>query len=249
VSFRVATLNLERSEKRWEERRELIVQELGNLKPDLLALNEVWLPIQTAQWLQDRAKAEFGISYYLLQQPRADKASHPEAEGLLTLLPVLQQSHRFFFARDTVTLVARLEIERRLVDVYVTHLYPARHEESLRVAQVKELLAWIHERNDVDETIICGDCNAALDNDSMKSMAEHFRPTQTEPTAFTPLREIDGEPSHADWERFDRCIDFIWVSKSIRVLKSGRCFDKPLAADETLWPSDHVGVWADLEFV
>lgn len=81
----------------------------------------------------------------------------------------------------------------------------------------------------------------------MKLLASEFRPTQTLPTAFTPLAEKNGAPSHADWPRKDRCIDFIWVTNSIRIVGSGRCFDRPAEADATLWPSDHVGVWADLE--
>jgi beta-glucosidase len=247
VRLRVATLNLERDEKRWNERRELILQQLGNLRPDIFSLNEVWLPIQTGRWLQGQAQTKLGLNYTLIEQPRAEKPSHPEAEGLLSRFPVIERSHRFFSARDTVTLVARLEIEGRAVDIYVTHLYPWRHEESERVEQVKELLAWIHERHDADHRIVCGDCNAPLGMASMKLMAEEFRPTQSSPTAFTPLREVRGEPTHPDWERFDRCIDFIWISRSVRLLESGRCFDAPSPDDETLWPSDHVGVWADLE--
>ena len=41
MSFRVATLNLERNEKRWEERRELILQQLAALRPDIFSLNEI----------------------------------------------------------------------------------------------------------------------------------------------------------------------------------------------------------------
>jgi endonuclease/exonuclease/phosphatase family metal-dependent hydrolase len=249
MSFRAATLNLARNEKRWEERRELIVQQLADLRPHIFALNEIWLPIQTGRWLQQRAKTQLGLSYASVEQPRAAEPSHPEAEGLLTAFPILEQSYRFFSARDTVTLVARLEIEGRTMDVYVTHLYPSRREESGRVSQVRELLAWIKERNDVEYRIVCGDCNAPLEADSMRLMAEAFRPSQIEPTAFTPLRNVDGEPTHPEWERFDRCIDFIWISESIRLLAGGRCFDKPSPQDESLWPSDHVGVWADLELV
>jgi endonuclease/exonuclease/phosphatase family metal-dependent hydrolase len=249
VSFRVATLNLERDEKRWNERRELILQQLGNVRPDVFSLNEVWLPIQTGRWLQEQAQTKFALDYQLIEQARADKAAHPEAEGLLTKFPVIEQSHRFFSARDTVTLVVRLEVQGRAVDIYVTHLYPARREDSQRVKQVKELLAWINERNDVDYKIVCGDCNAPAEADSMKLMAAEFRPTQSNPTAFTPLREVEGAPTHPDWDRFDRCIDFIWISESARLLASGRCFDAPSPNDETLWPSDHVGVWADLELV
>jgi endonuclease/exonuclease/phosphatase family metal-dependent hydrolase len=249
MGFRVATLNLERNEKRWDERRELILQQLGDLRPDMLSLNELWLPLQAGRWLQERAENKLGLPYRLMEQPRAAKASHPEAEGVLTRFPVVEQAHRFFSLGDTVTLVVRVEIDSRILDLYVTHLYPWRREEAERVAQVEELLAWIKERDDVDGKIVCGDCNATLEAESMKLMAEQFRPTQTAPTAFTPLREVDGEPSHSDWPRFDRCIDFIWISDSLRVRGSGLCFNEPAEHDSTLWPSDHIGVWADLEFV
>jgi endonuclease/exonuclease/phosphatase family metal-dependent hydrolase len=247
VSFRVATLNLARNEKRWQERRHLIVRQLSQVKPDIFALNEIWLPLQTGRWLQERARAELGLSYTLVEQPRAASPDHPEAEGLLTRFPVIEQSHRFFSARDTVTLVVRLEIESHVLDVYVTHLYPARREESERVAQIKELLAWIEERKDVRHRIVCGDCNATLEAESMKLIAEKFRPTQSKPTAFTPLREGDGQPTHPDWQRFDRCIDFIWISESLNLRATGLCFNHAAENDPTLWPSDHVGVWTDLD--
>jgi hypothetical protein len=44
-----------------------------------------------------------------------------------------------------------------------------------------------------------------------------------------------------------RCIDYIWVAGAIDLIATGVCFDKPSAADPTLWPSDHAGVWADLD--
>jgi len=44
----------------------------------------------------------------------------------------------------------------------------------------------------------------------------------------------------------DRCIDYIWVSDKIEILDSGVCFNEPSGNDDSLWPSDHVGVWADL---
>src|SRR5919109_612798 len=234
MPFRVATLNLERNEKRWQERRQLVIRQLADVRPDIFALNEIWLPDQTGQWLQAQAQGRFGFSYELLEQARAAETSHPEAEGLLTRFKVIERSHRFFSARDTVTLVVRVEIQNRRVDVYVTHLYPSRREESARVSQVQELLTWIKERGDVEYQIVCGDCNAPLEMDSMKLMAEEFQPTQSEPTAFTPLRETDGAPSHPEWERFDRCIDFIWISDSLKTIASGLCFNQPAKDDPTL---------------
>jgi len=52
MRFRVVTLNLEQDHKRWEARRPLIAEEIGRLRPDILAFNEVSVPLQTARTLQ-----------------------------------------------------------------------------------------------------------------------------------------------------------------------------------------------------
>lgn len=247
MSFRVATLNLAQNHKRWDARRELIVQQLDELKPDLFALNEICLPLQTGRWLQQAAKERLGIRYTLVQQSKVNAASAVEAEGILTRYPVLEATNLDYRARDSIAQVARLEIEGRLIDIYVTHLYRSRGEDSLRQYQVQQLLEWIGTRDDIEARIVCGDFNATLDMPSARLMASVFYPTQTEPTAFTPLQEMEGTPSHPYWERFDRCIDFIWITKAVRIRDSGLCFNKPAPDDPTLWPSDHLGVWADLE--
>ena len=84
---------------------------------------------------------------------------------------------------------------------------------------------------------------------SAQLMASVFRPTQTDPTAFTPLQDVDGTVSHSYWERFDRCIDYIWIAGRLEVQASGVCFNVASTKDATLWPSDHAGVWAELSFV
>jgi len=108
-------------------------------------------------------------------------------------------------------------------------------------------LAWIGTRADGTPSIVCGDFNASLDAASAGLMATRFRPTQTAPTAFTPLADRDVAVSHPYWPRLDRCIDYIWISDGIEALASAVCFNRPSADDPSLWPSDHAGVWADLQ--
>ena len=50
-----------------------------------------------------------------------------------------------------------------------------------------------------------------------------------------------------EWPRFDRCIDYIWISESVQLRASGLFLNQPAKDDPELWPSDHVGVWADVE--
>lgn len=249
MTFRVATLNLEQDHKRWDERRNLIMEQLGEIRPDVFALNEVCIPRQTGRWLQRTSREILELEYALVQQSRPGALSRVDGEGILTRFPIMETANLDYRAGDGVAQVARLGIDGHLVDVYVTHLYMSRGDDSLRLFQVQQLLAWIDSRDDADARIVCGDFNATLDMPSAVLMASAFRPTQTEPTAFTPLQEIGDEPSHPYWGRFDRCIDYIWISGPLEVKASEVCFNKPAPADPLLWPSDHAGVWADLEFV
>ena len=247
MQFRVATLNLEQDHKRWSDRQPLISGEIAALKPDVIAFNEVSVPLQTAKLLRDVATAATGIPYNLVQQTRVNGLSKVEGEALLSRFPIVETGNFDYQTRDIVALVARVVVEGAPVDFYVTHLYMSRGDDSLRLFQVQQLLAWIDTRADGTPSIVCGDFNASLDAASAGLMATRFRPTQTAPTAFTPLADRDGAVSHPYWPRLDRCIDYIWISDGIEALASAVCFNRPSADDPLLWPSDHAGVWADLQ--
>jgi endonuclease/exonuclease/phosphatase family metal-dependent hydrolase len=246
MKLRIATLNMEQDHKRWALRRELIIEELAALDPDVFAMNEVCVPLQTARWIQRVMRERHGRDYALVQQTKVNGSAH-DGEALLTKLPIVETGNLDYRTRDMVALVARLRAGRQLVDVYVTHLYMTSGDDSLRQFQVQQLLAWIGSRDDVGLRVACGDFNATLDQPSAALMAKHFRPTQTAPTAFTPLAGEKGEVSHPQGPRMDRCIDYIWLDGPLEVLASKVCFDRPSASDATLYPSDHAGVWADVE--
>src|SRR5579862_2977026 len=246
MRIRVVTLNLEQALKRWEARCQLIVEEIGRLMPDIIAFNEVSLPVQSARWLRNETRRS-GIEYNLVQQTRVNGLSKVEGEALLTRFPVIETDNLDYQARDMVALAARVLVGDMPFDVYVTHLYMSRGEYSLRLFQVQQLLAWIDAHDEVPARIVCGDFNARLDAPSAALMASRFRPTQTSPTAFTPLADHNGSVSHPYWPRMDRCIDYIWISGAIEIVASGVCFNRASPDDPSLWPSDHAGVWADLE--
>ena len=247
MRFRIATLNLEQDHKCWDARRDLVVAQFAELCPDLWALNEIHIPTQTGRWLQRAATQVTGTKYALVQQSKSGDDGRIQGEGLLARHPVIETANLDYRSHDCVALVARFQVGEKLLDVYVTHLIAARVDDSARQFQVSQLLQWIRTRDDGDHAVVCGDFNAAPDQPSIGLMAAAFRATQSQPTAFTPLREPGGQPTHPEWPRFDRCIDYIWVSPSIKVHASGLCFNQPAPENPRLWPSDHVGVWADLE--
>src|SRR6266478_4990125 len=223
MQFRVATLNLEQDHKRWSYRQPLISGEIAALKPDVIAFNEVSVPLQTSKPLRDAAAAATGIPYNLVQQTRVNGLSKVEGEALLSRFPIVETGNFDYQTRDIVALVARVVVEGAPVDFYVTHLYMSRGDDSLRLFQVQQLLQWIDNRADGAPAVVCGDFNATLDASSAGLMTTQFRPTQTTPTAFTPLADRNGSVSHPYWPRMDRCIDYIWITEGIEILASEVC--------------------------
>lgn len=246
MTFRIALLNLHQGFKRWVDRRHLIVEQLGTLRPDILALNEISVPLQTGRWLQRAASENLHTQYALVQQTKSSGWSLDEAQGLLTRFPITETANLDYLSRGRVAQVTRLEIEGQQVDVYVTHLHHVPEEDGLRQYQVQRLFQWIETRDDVGACIVCGDFNATLDYPSMNLIPGSFRAVQTAPTFPTGLEGSGEPPSASGAARLSFCFDYIWIAGNLQIQEAGRCFDRPDPADPALWPSDHVGVWADL---
>ena len=218
------------------------------IDPDVFAMNEVCIPLQTARWIQSEMRRRYQRDYALVQQTRVNGLSAVEGEALLTRLPIIETGNFDYRTRDIVALVARVKLGAHVIDVYVTHHYMSRGDDSLRLYQAQQLLAWIATRNEADARIVCGDFNATLDAPSAALMAKHFRPTQTAPTGFTPLADEHGNVSHPEWPRMDRCFDYLWIDGPLEVIDSRVCFDQGSPSDPALYPSDHAGVRADLHW-
>jgi hypothetical protein len=75
MKLRIATLNMEQDHKRWALRRELIIEELAAIDPDVFAMNEVCLPLQTARWIQSTMRERYQRDYALVQQTRVNGLS------------------------------------------------------------------------------------------------------------------------------------------------------------------------------
>jgi hypothetical protein len=54
-----------------------------------------------------------------------------------------------------------------------------------------------------------------------------------------PGMDTDGEPG---------CLDYIWIVGAVRVASARLAWDRPAVGDPTLYPSDHLGLVAELVF-
>ena len=86
MSFRVTTVNRWQDHKSWGERRELIVDQLEQLRADVLALNEVCIPLQTGRYLQQAAATRLGVGYNSIQQYKVNGSSgRPQGLSIMAL--------------------------------------------------------------------------------------------------------------------------------------------------------------------
>ena len=175
MQFRVAILNHQKAMDRWKRRRELVVEQLDNLRPDVLALNEIDMPTESARWLQRVALERLGLQYSLLQQSQVNALSEVGGQALLVRFPVVESANLDYRSLDRVAQVARLDVDGTLVDVYVTHLQAGDDQEPARQVQVERLLRWVDTRDDIGARVICGDFNATPEASSVREMAAKFQ--------------------------------------------------------------------------
>jgi len=101
------------------------------------------------------------------------------------------------------------------------------------------------------DDVIAGDFNADPREAAYARMVDAgfrsaYRETHDSEPAVTwpsglqaPAMDTDGEPD---------CLDYIWVRGSASVTASRVVFDRPAVGDPTIYPSDHFGLSATLDW-
>jgi endonuclease/exonuclease/phosphatase family metal-dependent hydrolase len=242
VRLHVATLNLRNIADRWPERLPLLLADMAALQPDLIGLQECVFAVG-----QDRLLGAAGEGHYTSRQGWAGRPEYGNA--VLGREPLnldqgdrLQLSHNRSALRAPVTLPSGARL-----DFVVTHLHHLVPDEAIRADQASKLTEWL-----ADITwplVVVGDFNAEpvepayevmLDAGfrSASVVANGAEPAVTWPSGIkAPGMDLDGDPG---------CLDYIWVRGPITVESCRLAFDRPATNDATLYPSDHLGLSAQI---
>lgn len=249
----VATLNLRNRQNRWLQRRELIVSELIDTRPDLVSLQEIYRPIGQARWLRNQINSRISGSssrpYRLIQKRR----QHPirgyfEGIGILSKLPVLSHDHLNlgYGGRPAVRINVEL-ITRETLDFVAVHLHPVAENREARLGQVMQLCGWLNAENSVPLQVIAGDFNEIPTGPAIEYMKQMYLSAFVETQGYDPIATFPTalvSPS-VNWSG---CLDYIFLSKKInKVVEARLIFRKPSAHDPTLYPSDHVGLYSIID--
>lgn len=250
--IKVATLNIRNRRDRWSDRRRLIVNEIIETKPDLLALQEIYRPTGQGKWLRNQTNSRLsGTSktpYHLLQKRKHHLLhGYYEGIGILSSLPVISHDSTALGEGGRVALRATVELPGgEPLDFVSTHLHHIAEDREIREEQVMSLIGWLKSRNPSPLQVIAGDFNEIPDGPAIRLMKQSFRsafvekrgydPVATFPTALVPDIKWSG------------CLDYIFVSAAVSRVEDVNLFcSKPDPADPQLYPSDHVGLMATLE--
>lgn len=252
MNFTAATINLRHRADRWRERRQLLVAQLVDAAPDLISLQEISFIIGQGSWLRKQVNVRLSGStnhpYQLIQKRKHHFPNgYYEGIGILSRLPVLYRDWVALGYGGRVAVRVNVELpSRQTVDFVAVHLHHISADKQARQDQVMQMTSWLNGRRRVPHQVVAGDFNEVPTGPAIQTMKQAYRSAYAEANGREPLATFPTALVQRpdDWSG---CLDYIFLSSAIGAVKSAAIFcDKPAANDDTLYPSDHVGLIATL---
>jgi endonuclease/exonuclease/phosphatase family metal-dependent hydrolase len=249
----VATINLHGRKDRWLERRHPLVAQLIEGDADLIALQELNTPSRQAAWLCRQINmrlsgVESGPYRAIARRSGSLFSGASLGVGVLSRLPVLYHESLKLGNGSRMALRAHVELpSHQTMDFVSTQLHDVPYEREARQEQALRLMGWLHGHKRVPLQIVAGDMQEAPDGLAVAHIKQSFRSAYAdvygrEPLATYPTALMAGT---AD---FATCRDYIFMSPAVRRVRAASIFcDVPASEDNTLYPSDHVGLLATVE--
>lgn len=247
---KVATLNLFNRMGEWGHRAPLVIDQLEEVAPDVIGLQEVDMVLDQGMWISRQINAR------LQNQPhyRIKHAVNPDQRasfhGIATMSRIGFGSHEILDLMTFERIAQRMEFLCGDKPFYLvnTHLHFPPESTQERVDQLKYLLKWLDANPRQLPTVILGDFNAYADppEEAVRMMKARFRSAheavhgkEPEKTWTTPVNTYDPAPHGT--------LDYIFVTEEWRIKDAGLAFDKPSPHNPDMYPSDHLGLFAVLE--
>lgn len=260
-SFKLVTINILSDLSRWAQRREVLAQGLADLAPDVVALQEVKLPENTAQWLADR----LGYTHIYLSPKTGIEASR-EAIALLSHRPILAQDTFELHTQHRVAQYIRIDLDGQPVVIANGHFFWQPGNSQPRQVQVEKTLAWLRGLPGQPPFILCGDFNATpdtlaiqrlyVDLDSAYRTIHGREPEYTCPTPLARSKTAIAKtllgfffllrPRYLKMS-WKGTLDYIFVDRRLSILDAQVTLNQPAPDNPRLYPSDHFGLYAHLD--
>jgi endonuclease/exonuclease/phosphatase family metal-dependent hydrolase len=257
-TFTAATINLCGRAARWSKRRHVLVGQLVDARPDLIALQEINAATSQGGWLARqvniRLTGDARRPYRIIQARRTNPRNIFEAVGVMTRLPVIYHEVLSLGIAGQVALRLNVELpagvagaQRQSLDFVSVRLHDGPVEHEARLDQTMNLIGWLNERRRVPLQVIAGDFSDPPHFPALTFIKQSYRSAYeevkgSEPLATFPTRLVASPGAVA------ACCDYVFVSPAVYKVKGASIFfDKAATEDEALFASDHVGLLVGLE--
>jgi endonuclease/exonuclease/phosphatase family metal-dependent hydrolase len=169
-----------------------------------------------------------------------------EGVGILTRLPVLSSDLMGLGYEGRVALRINVQLPTGTpVDFVAVHLHHVHYDHQARLEQVMTMLGWLSERNPVAHRIIAGDFNETPNGLAILQMKETYDSAYEKVVGHEPLATFPTALVRGDWAG---CLDYIFVTRGIAGISATKLFcTTPSPTDDTLYPSDHVGIISTIQ--
>lgn len=258
---KIVTVNILYDLTEWAQRETLLIDGLKAEKPDLIALQEVKLPENTAAMLA----LELDMPYiHLVPDLRnVDASGMSVGNAILSRYPFVQKAVLDLQTQGRVAQYVQVDLDGQPLVFCNGHYYwyPGHHVE--RVKQVQLLIDWLSELPASMPVIAVGDFNGTKETPAITLMKQHFTSAYAlhhgdEPkyTCPTPLARRNWKKALKLFVRdfmfnltimpWRGTLDYIFINQHVQVKKCQMILNKPAPKSFTLYPSDHFGIAADL---
>ena len=259
-SFNIVTINILVDLSHWKARRNLLAEGLAALEPDLIALQEVSLPENPANWLAH----ELGMENCYLS-PKTGFEATREGIAILSNHPIKARATLDLEGQQRVAQYVQLDLEGQPLILANSHLYWQPGNSAQRLKHAGQIIRWLQDLPYDMPVIICGDFNGTPETTAVAMMRQHYRsayeiihsrePVYTCPTplprsTWSTLRTLLGfflllRPQHLqiDWRG---TLDYIFVNNKINVIDCRIVLDQPSPINPRIYPSDHFGIFANV---
>ncbi|MEJ2707270.1 MAG: endonuclease/exonuclease/phosphatase family protein [Anaerolineales bacterium] len=263
TQLKVVTINILSDLALWDDRRALLVKGLADLQADLIALQEVNIPVNNHLWLAGK----LGLPHVYLT-PKTGEEGKMEGVAILSRHPFEEKACLDLRTQNRVAQYVKIHLDGQSLLFANGHLFWQPGESDERLNQITLLLEWLNAQPGKLPTIVCGDFNSTPNTQSIQRMHERFvsayaqfngkEPCYTAPTSLprsklsllrTLLRYISKIRLSELSFKWRGTLDYIFINERLGVRDCQVILDRPAADRPRIYPSDHFGLYAELQIV
>jgi endonuclease/exonuclease/phosphatase family metal-dependent hydrolase len=241
---KVVTINILFGPESWGERRELLAAGLLAEQPDCILVQEVCEA--AGNWLAEQLSLSHK-SWIPYQRP-SNRPGLQDGIAIFSRHPLVREE---MLALSHGWVAQRVQIAPAGQPLVVCngHYYwrPGPHPE--RDHQVQRVVHWLEQLPAAMPIIVGGDFNGTPETSAIALMRERFTSAYAAHNGEEP-RFTCPTPLSFDWqEPWRGTLDYLFVNRYLHIQNCRLTLDRPSYHNPRIYPSDHFGILAELDFL